>query len=153
MHVPPHHRLQLIGCDPLHFLPTLPASVPTQVQARYVELLVQIRSQARLRQEKAGLSLMGAQGVQLHAEGGNDARERRLQKACAALETKLEIPIGGCCRLACLIAVLLCQPADWPTCTVRYLHAPWVAYCPLCCLPAPASALALFFDGKCTNQP
>ena len=65
-------------------------------QGRYVELLVQLRSQQQLRKEKAGLSLLGRQGVELHAEGANSKREDQLQKACANLERELGIPLGVC---------------------------------------------------------
>ncbi len=76
-------------------MPCCPAFLRACVQARYVELLVQLRSQLQLRKEKAGLSLMGSQGVQLHAEGGNDQREKQLRKGCATLEEKLQIPLGA----------------------------------------------------------
>lgn len=74
----------------------VPARPSVYVQARYVELLLQLRSQVKLRKQKAGLSLMGSQGLELHAEGSNDKREKRLQEACAKLEAdpELNIPLG-----------------------------------------------------------
>ena len=81
---------------PASYVPSTEAFCPWALllQAKYVELLVQLRSQQQLRQEKAGLSLLGSQGVQLHAEGSNSKREEQLQKACAKLEQDLGIRLG-----------------------------------------------------------
>ena len=47
-----------------------------------------------MRKGKAGISLLGTQGVQLHAEGANSKREEQLQTTCARWETRLGIPLG-----------------------------------------------------------
>lgn len=76
------------------FLAWLLAALFPWVQAKYVAQLVQLRSQQGMRKGKAGLSLLGNQGVQLHAEGANSKREEQLQTTCARWETKLGIQLG-----------------------------------------------------------
>lgn len=61
------------------------------LQAQYVQLLLQLRSQQQLRIQKAGLSLLGPQGLQFYAEGGNNRRAAQLQRACANLEMDLNM--------------------------------------------------------------
>ena len=64
------------------------------LQARYVQLRMQLSSQEQLRQQKAGLSLLGPRSLELHAEGNNAERETKLRMACIKLATKLGLGLS-----------------------------------------------------------
>lgn len=138
------HAIVLHGCALLRSHACPPARLPPCVQARYVELLVQLRSQQRLRMEKAGLSLLGSQGVQLHAEGGNDAREKQLRKGCAKLEEKLSISLGA--HMLQRLPTRLVMPAEG----LASLHSCVFTACCLLCLDQPCQ-LVLHVTSACPS--
>lgn len=120
---------RLHGSGVQFFLP--PTDLFCIVQGQYVQLLVQLRSQQHLREEKAGLSLLGSRGVQLHAEGANNKREEQLRRACARLELELGIALGRWLQPVCLYEVccrsvaLPVPPPGWPVCALATCSLTW----------------------------